>query len=187
MNYHYQIEPIEVEAINEAQKRSGIKIHIDIVAAMSYMGMMAFQAAGSFLRAQTNARGNSIPDTMFYLPMNHKFKRLEILFHELAHATGTPHRLNREFSFYVLGKPNVLYCKEEVLAEMTSKKLTQHFNLATGPGMEDMNAYISEYSRDLSAEELATIDAESDKVMAYILENWLVDFNKKYASKVGAA
>jgi hypothetical protein len=67
----------------------------------------------------------------------------KVLFHELAHATGAPDRLNRIRDPRTV--PVAEYCYEEVIAEMTSRRVMDHLGLGTDDTRKKSNLYIERF------------------------------------------
>jgi len=68
------------------------------------------------------------------------------LFHELAHATGHPSRLNRSTltenrGMHVVGSDKKIYCQEELVAEMTAAFLGSHAGIVED-AQESSAAYL---------------------------------------------
>jgi superfamily II RNA helicase len=111
-----------------------------------------------------------------------------VLFHELAHATGTKDRLNRS----TIAKSHVRtsraeYMAEEVVAEKTAAKLMEFFGLATTSTRQSNHHYIE--SHLLEAQMFGTyvtetkIDSEVQDALSMVMY-WLesTDLVKKAAA-----
>lgn len=78
-----------------------------------------------------------------------------LLFHELAHATGARHRLNRGNE----SKGARAYALEEVVAELTAQALLKHCGLWRGTVVRVSNAYLVNYANEFWDKEKTDIDA----------------------------
>ena len=91
-----------------------------------------------------------------------------ILFHELAHSTGTKTRLDR----HVEKAPNKEErAFEEIVAEMTAIKLLKDFKMLKKEEEEEGNKYISEWFKIIGATEaLHKASVESLRAYEYLKE-----------------
>lgn len=90
--------------------------------------------------------------------------------HELAHATGSPKRLNRTQGKYFGDEP---YAREELVAEITSCFSQNDLGLSVGDEhFDNHKAYIHSWISEISEKEEALIEAIKDAQAAadYILE-----------------
>lgn len=88
--------------------------------------------------------------------------------HELSHATGAPHRLNRNMGG-VFGSPDYAY--EELVAEISSCFMSE--NLQTEPGakhLENHQAYVQSWLKAIrkKPETLVKAVADAEKAAAYM-------------------
>lgn len=70
------------------------------------------------------------------------------LFHEVAHSTGK--RLNREFGVAMLGMADDKYCKEELVAEITSALCLGRLGIDTEDTVINSGAYIKHWLGNIS-------------------------------------
>lgn len=106
---------------------------------------------------------------------------LAFFFHELGHATGASHRLSRK-AICSSVRTDVGSAMEEVIAEMTSRKLMHHFGLNTATTDRFSDRYIKTFSDVcLYSFDESYAKNESDRAVDFILKNWLneVVINKK--------
>lgn len=103
------------------------------------------------------------PITSFHTPEAY----YQVLFHELAHSTMHPSRLNREDGMHNKFGDDA-YCREELVAELCSSFL---MNMAGFPVQRNSPAYIKSYADQLRADNKLIIWAASraEKAAEYIL------------------
>ena len=101
------------------------------------------------------------------------------LFHELAHSTGHPSRLNRRSlienrGIYAAGDSQKIYCKEELVAEMTAAFLGVHAGIIED-NFESSVSYLKSWLEVLSVKDnkrwLVQAASEAQKAASYILGN----------------
>lgn len=80
------------------------------------------------------------------------------LFHELAHATGHPTRLNRDLVPYSMGRES--YAAEELTAEMAAAFICHAAGIGQ-PVIENQAAYIDSWRRAISADPKIVVQAAS--------------------------
>ena len=88
--------------------------------------------------------------------------------HELAHSTGAPHRLNRNFGG---GFGSESYAYEELIAEITSCFMSTNLNLEQDAiHLDNHKAYIQSWVQSVreKPESLAKAIAEAEKTAAYM-------------------
>ena len=95
------------------------------------------------------------------------FKTLEdyyaTVLHELAHWSGAPERLNRKKGKIIGGAYDEKYCREELIAEITSLFLSAETGIAmTDEHFKNHAAYISEWIKLLSDDDNAIFKAAAD-------------------------
>lgn len=90
-------------------------------------------------------------------------------FHELAHSTGAPSRLNRKLSS---AKHKGNYAKEELIAEIASAFITSNLGLDVSKSFDNSVAYISHWSKCLAEDNRLIVSASSKAAQAadYILK-----------------
>lgn len=93
------------------------------------------------------------------------------LFHELAHSTGHPKRLNRPGIANFDGFGSHQYSKEELIAEMTASFLLGHLGFQDDPEIENAAAYIGNWLENLENDSRLVIQAaaQAQKAADYIL------------------
>jgi antirestriction protein ArdC len=85
--------------------------------------------------------------------------------HELAHSTGHDKRLKRELSGYYANHDN--YSKEELIAEITSAMITNHFNIDTKDVFESNASYIASWVKHLQDDKNMIISASGKAQKAF--------------------
>lgn len=75
-------------------------------------------------------------------------KFYSVLFHEVAHSTAK--RLGRKFGVNMLGFADDLYCREELVAEITAALCLGHLGLDTEDTVINSAAYISSWQKNLT-------------------------------------
>ncbi len=101
------------------------------------------------------------------IPEIEYFKTLEdyyaTLLHELAHWSGAPERLNRKKGKIIGGACDEKYCREELVAEITSMFLSVDTGIImTDEHFKNHAAYISEWIKLLSGDDNAIFKAAAD-------------------------
>jgi len=109
-----------------------------------------------------------------------------VLFHELAHATGQHSRLSRASVNLAMRETRSerQCCIEELIAERTSQKAMTHFGLFHDDTTASSKEYISTYIEKMDAMgmplteiESYQIERDSDRALAYMLQNWFQSQN----------
>lgn len=164
--------------IKEFSKRSGISVEFGVDRLK--MWCQVNNCSKGLRTAGGGYATNGITEYLFYCPEN-MFKRDQIeayctaiLFHEMAHATKRDDRIPRKFCDWTGSM-------EEVIAEMTAKKLAIYFDIITSESKKLHDSHIESHSGWLSRDELWTCMEYAELCMNYILNNWLIDFDKKAA------
>jgi antirestriction protein ArdC len=102
----------------------------------------------------------SLTEDRISIPAFEEFKDAEgfyaTIFHEAVHSTAHPSRLNREFGTF--GSP--VYAKEELVAELGSAYLGQHFGVATELSSHNAD-YLANWTRALKGDTSLLWDAAS--------------------------
>lgn len=87
------------------------------------------------------------------LPLIKQFKNTNeyysTVFHEIAHSTGHPKRLNREGIAQINYFGSEKYSKEELIAEITSAYCMNYCNLETNQTLENSVAYLKNWAENL--------------------------------------
>jgi hypothetical protein len=104
-------------------------------------------------------------------------KLAQLFFHELAHATGREGRLNRVgHTQFFKGSPHMRE-EEELIAEIASGLLMEHFGLATKEtrvsNQEYLEFQLMWIPTSLLTELMATTNRRAGEATAYILDNWI--------------
>ena len=91
------------------------------------------------------------------------------VFHELAHSTGAPTRLNRLSSAAFFGRDE--YSKEELVAEIASCALVNHVSLETSTSIRNNAAYIQNWLSVLKGDKRFIVSAagKAEKAVNLIL------------------
>jgi antirestriction protein ArdC len=87
--------------------------------------------------------------------------------HELAHSTGHTKRLNRQLSGYYDDSNS--YSKEELIAEITSAMIANHFGIDTKDVFESSVAYIQAWIKHLQDDTNMIISASGKAQKAFDL------------------
>ena len=107
------------------------------------------------------------------LPMRKQFvstsEYYSTIFHELAHSTGAPTRLNRLSSAAFFGSEE--YSKEELTAEIASAALVNHVGLETSTSFRNNAAYIQNWLQVLKGDKRFIVSAagKAEKAVNLIL------------------
>jgi len=166
---------IENEILTEFEKRSGIEVNTNKQRFVELCGFNALYAPGCYNIPQQKCNEilHFIKET---IEVTDNCAPLEVLFHEMAHATGL--RLGRNMR--MREKDNYAY--EEAIAEGTSMKLHQYFGWLTPESKVNHIKYIRQWLPAMTPEQKTSANSKANEAMKYILENWLVDFTTKYKS-----
>jgi antirestriction protein ArdC len=91
------------------------------------------------------------------------------VYHELAHSTGAPTRLNRLSSAAFFGRDE--YSKEELVAEIASCALVNHVGLVTSTSFRNNTAYIQNWLSFLKGDKRFIVSAagKAEKAVNLIL------------------
>ena len=91
------------------------------------------------------------------------------VFHELAHSTGHPSRLNRLDKVVAFGSD--VYSKEELVAEIGAAALVNHCGLATSTSLRNNAAYIQDWLQVLNGDKRFIVSAagKAEKAVNLIL------------------
>lgn len=97
------------------------------------------------------------------------------LFHELCHATGAKHRLNRPaiVSAEVYNFNIVEQYIEELIADKGAVILSKHFNIFDEELEYQHAQYVHAYSKTLSDDDISLTERCAEEAAQYILNNWL--------------
>lgn len=111
-------------------------------------------SAGAFYRPATDSV--HMPDRRMFDAPAHYYGTL---FHELAHATGHPSRLNREGITATAAFGSPTYSIEELVAEMGSAYLCGHAGIDTPPIVENIAAYLAAWIAKLRGDSRLVVQA----------------------------
>ena len=91
------------------------------------------------------------------------------MFHELAHSTGHPSRLNRLDKIAAFGSD--VYSKEELVAEIGAAALVNHCGLETSISLRNNAAYIQNWLSVLKGDKRFIVSAagKAEKAINLIL------------------
>ncbi len=149
--------------LEEFKARSGVKTYVGIDHMIIAYGSNGTKIPGVYRQALNE---------LYFCAENQPDRALEILLHEIAHAT-----------IPVLGRSCMNYYLEEVIAETTAGIILSGLGLMTPQIDADIMQYISNYANYLAP---AALDRAKDKAYEaadYILKNWLPDFAKACGKK----
>jgi antirestriction protein ArdC len=150
---------LERSILAEFHKRSGIIVNTE-----------SEEYQGCYWRPKPNRK-----ETLFFNPSPENFDRkMEILFHELIHATGI--RLGRDMG--PKGKFSAAYSYEETVAELGAMKLLQYFNLLDEEAEKNCLSYLLNHNYKLTKEERLQANLQSLEAAEYVVKHWLPDFAK---------
>ena len=108
-----------------------------------------------------------------HMPSRSSFDSVEgyycTLFHELAHSTGHPSRLDRETVTQVAPYGSPVYSREELVAEFGAAFLSQHAGIEIE--VEESPAYISSWSKAIGEDRgmVVSAAARAQEAADYIL------------------
>jgi antirestriction protein ArdC len=96
------------------------------------------------------------------------------LFHEMGHSTGVEKRLNRDMSGDFASEE---YSREELVAEMVSAVLCNHFGIDTGKVFKNSAAYIQHWLKALRGDKrmIAIAASRAEKAVRLILNQTSTD------------
>lgn len=163
--------------LNKIKENSGIAIVQDKGSAYIALGPRMQSVDGVFIGKDKNPRFKQ--DVIVLNSHANSVGWYSVLFHELAHATGTASRLNREG---INGVQDVmLYNYEEIIAESVARRLMERFNLATPETREKSHRYINHYAMKMETPvSLKRLALESAAAENMVME-WLQGIEFKAA------
>jgi hypothetical protein len=114
-------------------------------------------------------------------PTNTDLRVLPTLLHELAHATGVPHRLNREvfkapLNIMFLSYGHTIYRMmdvEELIAEGAAHKVIQYLGVECGRVSSGYNYLVRHLPPDLYDIEVQKINYYINEAADYIITQWI--------------
>ena len=116
---------------------------------------------------------------LIFMPPESRFQSPEsyyaTLFHEMGHATGAPHRLNREKGNF----GDEQYSREELVAEMTSAFLCEECRIDNST-LENSAAYLGGWIKALKGNSKMVIQAASQAQKA---ANYILGINSSCSDK----
>ena len=117
-------------------------------------------------------------DDLVGMPDRRRFESSEsyysTLFHELAHATGHPRRLDREQASVIRRFDSRTYCREELVAEMAAAFLSARAGIAHAT-VEASAAYLDHWIRKLRGEPKLVMTAAGAAQKA---ADWILDTSR---------
>lgn len=155
--------------MNKVKENSGIAIVQDKGTAFIAMGPRMQSAEGVFIGKDKNPRFKQ--DVIVLNSNANAAYWYSVLFHELAHATGTTDRLNRSG---IAGNVDAIaYCYEEIIAESVARRLMERLELATPQTREASQRYINGYA--MKIETLISLNKLNSEVQAAetLIIEWL--------------
>ncbi len=154
--------------LEEFKARSGVKTYIGIDHMIIQYGSQGLRLPGvySYIRKE-----------LYFCFENRPSRAIEILLHEMAHATSAA--LGRTMD----ASCDALYNYEEVIAETTAGMLLMDLGLMTAQRDADVMQYLSVYSRDLTDRTIEQAKDHAREAADYILKNWLPDFAESCRKK----
>lgn len=107
-----------------------------------------------------------IPAVKQFVNMNEYYGTF---FHEIIHSTGHEKRLNRSLKN---GFGSESYAKEELVAELGSVFLNNHYGIETGDTFDNATAYIQSWLKALKNDKklIVTASTHAEKAANYVLE-----------------
>lgn len=165
----------------KVRSNSGIAIVQDKGAAVLLMGAKMNSADGCFIQRDANPKFNS--DVIVMNSDANNAYWYSVLFHELAHATGTRSRLCRMGVAGMFSNP-VIYAIEEVIAETVATRIMERMGLATDETRERSKKYIKSYedviNRHGAIIDVMQVDQDFDKAETMVMQ-WLDGIELKAA------
>lgn len=164
---------IKQEIIEKAIRNSGITLITDVGEftniCIEREAQHAIGANGAFVHDIHPGSYLPVWNTIYLgMELFHDYS-LVTFFHELAHATRITKEVYRTLPYAV----------EEIVAETTAKLLMKHFGLNTEYTDERSDMYISKYSLGLAEIDLELAAIKADKVVDFILNNWLFEYQER--------
>lgn len=100
-----------------------------------------------------------------------------LVFHELAHSTGSEKRLNRFSLGSLLNESKECYSKEELIAEISSTTILSTLGLETPSSFRNSVAYIQGWIKALNDDKRMIVSAASkaEKAVSLIMNTALPD------------
>lgn len=157
--------------LEQVEKSIGIKINTDDGVNLMLNGHYYMIAQGSYIhKGDKNYVG--WPDETICL-MNTE-DPLVVLFHEIAHATGSEDRLNRPtLRLDIYRTDHVSRNYEEQVAENTALRLLKHYKLDTQERIAKAQQYCNLYT--IPSGYYESMHNDVDKAFNYILKYWFKD------------
>lgn len=160
---------------------SGIAIVQDKGTSALLMGAKMLTAEGCFIQRDANPKFNT--DVIVMNADANTAYWYSVLFHEMAHATGTRARLCR-MGVAGLFSNAVIYAIEEVIAETVATRIMELMGLATDETREKSRKYIASYDSVISKfgahVDVIALDSDISKAETMVL-NWLQGVDIKAA------
>lgn len=156
----YKLTEFQIAVLKEVNMRSGIEIYTEYY---GYLGCYQIEIPGIQ------------EEKIFFHPRLREDRSNEIMFHELAHATGT--RLNRNMN-PITGRD-----LEEVIAEKAAMMCLYYFGMLDIPTEVQCEEYINSHSFTLSDAQLRHAGIKAEEAANYILNTWLPDLCRNHMEK----
>lgn len=132
----------QVEALAKIRAASGVAVVQDKGTAFAVLGPKMQGCGGVFISRQKNPRF-AVDVVVLNEDANVPYW-YSTLFHELAHATGTADKLNRQG---ISGQVDALiYSFEELVAESVARRIMERLELATDETRNKSAKYIEQYA-----------------------------------------
>jgi antirestriction protein ArdC len=161
------IEPLEIENINvNAEDDSFCEVeqvveryleHTEIAYHVSDRNQACYNSSTDTIE---------IPAVKQFINMNEYYSTF---FHEIIHSTGHEKRLNRSLKN---GFGSESYAKEELIAELGSVFLNNHYGIETSNTFDNSTAYIQSWLKALKDDKklIVTASTQAEKAANYVLE-----------------
>jgi Zincin-like metallopeptidase len=157
----------------KVRANSGIAVVQDKGTSVLLMGAKMNSAEGCFIQRDANPKFTT--DVIVMNSDANNSYWYSVLFHELAHATGTRARLCRMGVAGMFSNP-VTYAIEEIIAETVATRIMERMDLATDETRERSKKYIQGYEGSINRHgaivDVVQLDQDFDKAEAMVL-TWL--------------
>lgn len=133
----------------------------------------------------------SITEDRIYMPERSSFisdaAYYKTMLHELAHWTGHPSRLAREFG---TSRDSEAYAREELRAEIASAMMAMRLGLP--PALDDHAGYVEHYLKILRSDkkEIFRASRDAEKICKYVLSlhpEFRAEFEDEHREQMAAA
>lgn len=142
----YPLNTLQRKMFQSVSEASGFVLSQDKTEMALALGVLSLSSyRGCFSQARYNPRLEN--DYIFMNTDTGDPYWYNVLFHEMAHATGVPKYLDR-IGLNGLKKDMFDYCIEEIIAETTASLIMERFGYATEATRQANKAYIRSYEAD---------------------------------------